>query len=116
MKPALSEPDFFLIDTPVSVGVTAYVGAAVPVEHPKGHPDAAVSLPFALVPALLDHVQRVACEAARGALTSHPSSVSFMESETNREGWRAFLQADTAHLIHVLEASGLAEFRSVDDT
>lgn len=66
-----------------------------------------------LVPALLDHLQRVACEAARGAYACEQNK--WMESETGRSGWRAHLQDDTAHLINVIEESGIAVFEAEAD-
>lgn len=114
MKAPVNDTAVLMIEEPISIGVTSVVGTRSNVAYPSGHPDAAVTVPFALIPALLDHIQRVACEGARGAATSHPNSQAFMEGETGRKGWRAFVQQDSAHLIHVLEESGLADFTEID--
>lgn len=69
----------------------------------------------ALILAVLDVVQRQACQAARLAWAQHPKSMEFMERETARKGWRAYLEDDTAHLINVLEECGIATFTLVDE-
>ena len=63
-----------------------------------------------LTAALARHLQRIACEGARAAWCSHPKSAEFMEKDTGLKGWRAYVQTDTAHLIHVVEELGLMEF------
>lgn len=62
------------------------------------------------LPALLDHLQRVACEASQMAWTAAAGSHRFMEAETGRRGWRAHLHETSAHLIHVIEELGIARF------
>ena len=67
-----------------------------------------------LMLAILDMVQRQACEAAQLNWLGFPKSVEFMESDSGREGWRAYLPEDTAHLIRVLEEWGIAEFSEAE--
>lgn len=67
-----------------------------------------------LILAVLDMVHRQACGAAQLAWLQHPKSREFMETETSRKGWRAYLEDDTAHVIHVLEESGIAQFEEVE--
>lgn len=62
------------------------------------------------MPALLDHLQRVACEAAQAHWASSDGSREFMETETGRPGWRAHLHETSAHLIHVVEELQIARF------
>lgn len=64
--------------------------------------------------AVLDLVQRLACEAARGwwaAQSITPSSqYAQHRSPDHDRGWRAYLSQETAHLIGVMEESGRVEF------
>ncbi len=64
----------------------------------------------ALMDALAAHLQRIACEGARAAFCRAPMAQEWMEKETGRKGWRAQVQRDTAHLMHVVEELGLMEF------
>lgn len=62
------------------------------------------------IPALLDHLQRVACEAAQAHWVSSEGSKDFMEQETGRPGWRVHLHETSAHLINVVEELEIARF------
>ena len=86
--------------------ITHKVGARIPVAGDLSGHDG-------LVPALLDHLQRVGCEAARGAYACDHQK--WMEDESGRSGWRAHLQDDTAHLINVVEEMGIARFEADAD-
>jgi len=68
----------------------------------------------ALMLAVLDMVQRQACEAAQLAWLAYPKSAEFMEGESGRKGWRAYLPEDTAHLIRVLEEWQIATFSEAE--
>ena len=63
-----------------------------------------------LLSALIPHLQRIACEGARAAWCRAPAAQDWLESETGLKGWRAQINPDTAHLIHVIEELGIAEF------
>lgn len=65
--------------------------------------------------AMLNLVHRMACEAAQLHRLQHPRSVEFMEAETGRKGWRAYMSAETALAVEALEADGLCRFVHVDD-
>ena len=64
----------------------------------------------ALTAAIIAHLQRIACEGARAAWCRAPTSQDWMERETGLKGWRAQVNPDTAHLIHVVEELRIAEF------
>lgn len=66
---------------------------------------------YAVVVAL----HRLACEAAQLHLLQHPKSVEFMEAETGRKGWRAYMSDETAHAVEALEEHGVCRFVHVDD-
>ena len=63
-----------------------------------------------LTAALVAHLQRIACEGARAAWCRAPVAQDWLESETGLKGWRAQINPDTAHLIHVIEELGIAAF------
>ena len=99
--------------TPVPVIVTHYIGGR---RRPVAGDITAVWLGAddSLMLAVLDMVQRQACEAAQLAWIGFPKARGFIDADNGREGWRAYLHEDTAHLIRVLEGWGIATFSEAE--
>lgn len=71
--------------------------------------------PDPLLEALVDLAHRKACEAAQMHQLQHPKSVEFMEAETGRKGWRAYMSAETALAVREIEDRMAWRFIHVDD-
>ena len=88
-----------LPDMPVRILVTERVGA---MEQPRQTGDHVID-------ALTAHLQRLACEGARAAWALSPKTREWLEGSAGQIGWRAQIQPDTLHLIHVLTEAGIVE-------
>ena len=100
---------------PIPVQVTHEIAARQRPPLPEMHPDMALTIPAALLPALLESLQYSACFAKQMHWCAHPKSEEFMEHDTGRKGWRAYLAPDIAHLMNVVEEAGLATFEEATE-
>lgn len=68
-----------------------------------------------VVNSLLALAERCAREAANLHKLQHPRSQEFMERETGRKGWRAYMSEETAAAVEAIEASGIGYFVHEDE-
>lgn len=103
-------------EDPMRIGITHKIGARRKPRWPDEHPDRGVTVPAALIPALLEALQLTACCAKQRQWASHPRAEEFMERDTGRKGWRAYLDQEETHLFNVVEDIGLAVFIEEDES